>query len=112
MTSLNTTPTNAPTNSVPFHPDQNYQFPTSYAGKQKRSCQWQWFINFPWLDYNEEIDSVTCFTCKKQNFKENLVAKRLKESVFLESGFHNWKKALTKFEKTPRKQVSPCCCSS
>lgn len=89
----------APVVRSAFHPDQNYQFPTTTVGNQKRSCQWQWFNKYPWLDYCAEKDHVICFVCKNQNTKENLQAERSKELVFLESGFRNWKKALVKFEK-------------
>lgn len=88
-----------------FHPDHNFKFPTTTKGKQKRSCQWQWFEKYPWLDYSMEKDSVTCFVCRKQNAQKNLISEHCKELAFLETGFRNWKNALSKFEKH---QVSKC----
>ena len=77
----------------PFCPEGSFIFPTvTTAQNQTRSCQHKWFDKYAWLDYNIAKDSVTCFVCRKQNLKENLVAERCKEDVFLEKGFRNWKK--------------------
>ena len=89
----------------PFHPDHNFEFPSTIMGNQARSCNWQWFKKYPWLDYSVEKDSVTCFVCKNQNKQDNLTTERSKEYVFLESGFRNWKKSLSKFDKH---QASRC----
>ena len=83
----------------PFHPDHNFEFPSTIMGNQARSCNWQWFKKYPWLDNSVEKDSVTCFVCKNQNKQDNLTTERSKEYVFLESGFRNWKKSLSKFDK-------------
>ena len=66
-----------------FHPDHNFKFPTTTKGKQKRSCQWQWFEKYPWLDYSMEKDSITCFVCRKQNAQKNLISEHCEELAFL-----------------------------
>lgn len=48
---------------------------------------------------------MTCYVCRNQNSQESLKTERSKELVFLESGFRNWKKALSKFDKY---QASKC----
>ena len=37
----------------PFHPTKDYAFPKSRFGNRDRSCQHQWFKDFPWLNYDE-----------------------------------------------------------
>ena len=71
----------------PFHPPQNFVFPKKQQGKQKRSCQAKWFVNFPWLHYNQQNDSVLCFNCMKQDQQGNLRAATKKEMAFISSGF-------------------------
>ena len=80
-------------NTKPFHPDECFSFPNSKIGSQDRSCQYQWFRQYPWLDYDIRNDSVSCFYCKNQNNQSNLQAERCKEDAFLKTGFKNWKKA-------------------
>ena len=92
-------------NNKPYHPDSSFKFPTTIVRNQKRSCQRQWFKNYPWLDYCIDKDSVTCFVCKRHNVKGNLSAERCKEDAFIEIGFKSWKKALERFEKH---QTSNC----
>ena len=65
----------------------------------------QWFLEFRWLQYNEQNDSVFCFICVQQNAKLNRRAARNKELAFISEGFSNWKKALTRFKKH---QLSDC----
>ena len=82
-----------------FHPGKDFRFPKTKVGKQTRCCQSKWFDDYPWLDYNIENDSVTCFKCKTQNAMANLESERCKELAFLETGFRNWKKAPKVFDK-------------
>ena len=37
----------------PFHPTREYVFPKSSIGKRDRSCQHNWFKDYPWLHYDE-----------------------------------------------------------
>lgn len=91
--------TASPVTHQPYHPDMSFQFPSTMIGSQKRSCHWQWFKKYPWLHYSVEKDSVTCYVCRNQNAQDNLRNEHCKELVFLETGFRNWKKALSAFEK-------------
>ena len=86
-------------NTKPFHPDEHFPFLNSRIGSQNRSCQYQWFRQYPWLDYDIRNDSVSCFYCINQNNQSNIQAEHCKEEVFFKSGFKNWKKALVKFKE-------------
>ena len=59
---------------------------------QKHSYQCEWFIKYPWLDYDVTSDSVTCHICKHQNSLGNLKAERSKENTFLDKGLDYWKR--------------------
>ena len=88
--------TNAFSNK-PHQPSRSFPFPKQQFGKQQRSCQPQWFEEYPWLDYDENRDCVTCFTCKSQI--SNLKSERNKEETFLTTGYRNWKKARYAFSE-------------
>ena len=49
----------------PFHPNDSYVFPKRVFAKQNRFCNSKWFKLYPWLDYDEVSDGVTCFVCKR-----------------------------------------------
>ena len=104
-------------NAKLFHPDERFSFLNSKIGSQNRSCQYQWFRQYLWLDYDIRNDSVSCFYCKNQNNQSNLQAEHLKGDVSLKTGFKNWKKALVKFKEhqgckchiaSVNKEVSQC----
>ena len=84
---------------VPFHPDRTYEFKKTMAGKQKRSCNYQWFIKYPWLHYAPENDSVICFICFNHNIKNNMLSCTKQEPSFTTTGFSSWKKAIECFNK-------------
>ena len=50
----------------------DFNFPKKHCGKQNRAFQSKWFSDFPWLQYNEQSDSVLCFICMQQNAQSNL----------------------------------------
>ena len=86
-------------NTKPFQPDERFSFPNSKIGDQNRPCQYQWFCQYPWLDYDIRNDFVSCFYCKNQYNQSNLQEERCKEDTFLKTCFKNWKKVLVKFNK-------------
>lgn len=49
------------------HEPMNYSFPSRTFGRkgEKRCFKTTWFKEWPWLDYTESSDSVTCFYCSK-----------------------------------------------
>ena len=47
----------------PFHPGRSFVFPKKKFGKRERSCQSQWFVDYPFLHYDVEKDVVLCHTC-------------------------------------------------
>ena len=36
-----------------FHPSKDFKFPKSKQGTRERSCQKNWFNDFPWLHYDK-----------------------------------------------------------
>ena len=88
----------------PFQP-ANFRFPKKLCGKQNRAYQSKWFLEFRWLPYNEQNNSVFCFICVQQNAKLNLRAARNNELAIISEGFSNWKKALLRFKEH---QLSDC----
>ena len=53
------------------------------------------FQLYPWFDYDEISDSVTCFVCKRQDLK-------LKENVeksFTSAAYLDWKHAISSFDE-------------
>ncbi len=47
----------------PFHPARNFAFPKKTFGARERSCQSQWFVDYPFLHYDVERDVILCHTC-------------------------------------------------
>lgn len=64
-------------------------YPQSHDGFQNRSFSENWYIDRPWLEYNQETDSVFCFACR-------LFGSSTHDPVFQTIGFRNWKVALMK----------------
>ena len=62
-------------------------------GTQNRFCNSKWFKLYPWLDYDEVIDSITCFVCKRHHSKLSV------EMFFTSSGYSDWKHALPSFDE-------------
>ena len=75
----------------PFQP-ANFRFPKKLCGKQNRAFQSKWFLEFRWLHYNEQNDSVFCIICVQQNAKLNLRAVRNKQLAFISKRFSNLEK--------------------
>ena len=45
-----------------YHPSKDFAFPnTQFETQSPRSCQHNWFDNYPWLYYGIEKDCVVCF---------------------------------------------------
>lgn len=65
-----------------------------------RHVQKVWFETFPWLTLCLEKKKVFCFTCRRA-YRENLLVfvKGTVDKAFLEDGFGNWKKAVSKFKE-------------
>ena len=62
-------------------------------GKQNQFCNPKWFKLYPWLDYDEVIDSITCFVCKHHHSKLSV------EMFFTLAGYSDWKHALPSFDE-------------
>ena len=59
----------------------------------KRSFQSTWLDKIKWLDYDENIDLVFCFTCNKA-LENNLLSSLNADPAFTWNGFCNWKHAM------------------
>ena len=74
----------------PYHPSKQFVFPKTKLTRN-RSCQYNWFDNYPWLHYDIDKYCVFCFYCMKNVSK--LTAEKNKEPTYTSVGFRNWKKA-------------------
>ena len=81
----------------PFHPKDDYEFPTRRFGKNQRRFKPKWCKTWEWLTYCIDKDSVLCFYCHNADRKGHLTAAHKKEDVFISKGFTNWKKATDRF---------------
>lgn len=83
------------------HQPTNYKFPKRKIGQWHRSFQPKRFNDFPWLHYNEQNDSVICFTCSEQEKQGKLANAKNKERAFIycKEGFSNWKEAIQRFQE-------------
>lgn len=72
-------------------------FPKRAFGKQYRAFSPSWYKHYSWLHYQEGSDKVLCFYCHVAEL-QHLPVKH-KDKVFSTTGFSNWKKALSKFQK-------------
>lgn len=107
-----TTPTaTTPTTTAPTNPENNFKettsdpskpnqprslsFPKTTFGKdpKQRSFNPTWFDKFPWLHYDQNKDAAFCFTCLSA-LRKSMISATKAETVFTETGYRNWKKAL------------------
>ncbi|XP_059650675.1 uncharacterized protein LOC132296493 [Cornus florida] len=72
-------------NLGPYQPKLS-NYPNSSDGKQNRQFKYEWFKQFPWLEYSPSKDKVYCFPCF---LFENTVASR---SSLVVGGFSGWKR--------------------
>ena len=86
---------------------RNIKFLRHSAGKQNRSFQPAWFDKFPWLHYDEQSDSVLCFTCIKA-LHLKMISSRKGEAAFTETGFRNWKNGLARNKGFHKHESSEC----
>ena len=61
-------------NATPFHPVEHFSFQNFKIGRQNKSCQYQWFRQYLWLEYDIRNYPVCCFYCKNQNNQSNIQA--------------------------------------
>ena len=58
----------------------------------------KWFKIYPWLTVCTTRKKVFCFFCKNAERKGLMTFSSKAEPTFTSVGFHNWKKALQKFQ--------------
>ena len=78
------------TSIVKQHQHKEIDFPQNPKG---RSFQASWHNLYPWLHYDEELDTVFCYPCILAHKNEILVSP-WQDNVFVTKGFQNWKKSL------------------
>ena len=88
--------------SLPEVPNQpkDLQFPQRSFGKTKivkRSFQPSWCDKWQWIHYNENEDSVLCFTCAQAATQKKVQWSTNADLAFISRGFYNWKDATVKF---------------
>ena len=76
----------------PYCPN-NFNRSKRLQGKQMRSCQKAWLVEFPWLTYCATFGTVFCFHCREVKYKELLTFSKCLDNAFITTGFNNWKKA-------------------
>ena len=64
----------------------------------KRRFLQGWMTSFPWISYDKTNDAVLCSTCREIFHTMGLPFSTKKETIFIETGFKNWKKAIEKFK--------------
>ena len=92
---VNTSPIEIRVPDKSFHPKDSYVFPKWVSGKQNRFCNSKWFRLYPWLDYDEISDSVTCFVFKRHHSK----LKETVEKSFTLAGYSDCKHSLSLFDE-------------
>ena len=83
------------------HQPRKFNFPKREFGKSKlvkRSFQSSWFDKWPWLHYNENEDTVICYTCAQAAVQKKLNWSACADKAFISRGFSNWKDATVKFD--------------
>ena len=70
----------------PFQP-ADFNFPKKHCGKQNRAFQSKWFSEFPWLQFNEQSDSVFCFICMQQMQNQIFELPEVRKSALFLKGF-------------------------
>ena len=71
-------------------------FPITKFGKQNRSFQASWYINWPLLQYDANKDCALCFYCSYRFISTNL--NHLFDPAFVVNGMRKWNKAREKFD--------------
>ncbi|GBN32996.1 Zinc finger MYM-type protein 1 [Araneus ventricosus] len=79
-------------NEINEGPHQPLDF--KYPINNGRKFQKNWFDQFPWLEYYEEVNIAFCFPCRM--FKNEVLG--CSEKAYTEIGFQNWKKGIEKFK--------------
>ena len=71
--------------SEPFHPGKSFQFPKKNYGSRQRSCQAQWFVDYPFLHYDVNKDAIFCHVCIKAVAQKKILASTRPDAAFVSS---------------------------
>ena len=94
---------------APYQP-KDYKFPKRSFGKNAqttRSFQPTWFIDHPWIHYDETNDSAFCHVCI-QAYHRGCLSSKTAEPRFLFEGYTNWKDAKRSGRGFPGHENSDC----
>ena len=82
------------------HQPKSFHFPKRSFGKSKvveRNIQPGWFNKWPFIHYDESIDSVFCHVCLMSFKLKRMKSSTRADPAFVTCGFHNWKDATIVF---------------
>ena len=89
--------------SEPYHPT-NILLSKKRQGKQSRTFQRGWFVEYKWLTYCETRHKAFCFTCRLAAARR-MIHVTGKNLAFVSKGFDNWKKAKERFREHEHCQI-------
>lgn len=83
------------------HQPKGYNFPKREFGQKnpvRRAFQSSWFSKWPWIHYDEALDSAFCFTCARAE-EQGKLRSGSRDLSFLSKGFSNWKDGTESFKR-------------
>lgn len=97
-------PNDEQSNKCELQPRQpKIEFPQSKNAKDRKFV-YEWFKQFPWLDYDKSQNVVFCFCCR--NFQTAHLTNKTSDA-FTKTGFCNWRKAIEKFQRHEKSKNHP-----
>lgn len=96
--------------SIPYHPLDVSESKISHAyhnkereqGKLKsyaRKIQPSWYEKYPWISVCTSSFKIFCTTCRHAKQQNLLTFSKSQKPTFIEEGFRNWGKALSRFQE-------------
>lgn len=86
----------SPSHSIPNHPDPA-TIPPKKTKLQIYNFQKSWFVDYPWLSWDESKQGVICHTCHTAENLKMMELTTKTENAFVKDGFRNWKKGKAPF---------------
>ena len=62
------------------------------SGSKRRSFQANWFDKWPWLHWNDSLESIFCHVCIQAS-RAGLIRTKISDQAFISRGFKNWNDA-------------------
>ncbi len=83
----------------PYQPDDVSCIPVQTHQNRKLKFQHKWFIDFPWLHFDQSTGGVLCHWCASASRQNLTQLARCSDEAFVSKGFRNWKKSTDKFRQ-------------